>query len=50
MPRDGVNEHFIAEPPIEVSVKRFPRFCPRIEITVGAAFGSLPGMLSATAV
>lgn len=50
MPRDGVNEHFIAEPAAGVNVKRFPRLCPRIEITVGAALGSLPGILSATAV
>jgi len=50
MLRPGVNEHFIAEPPTGVSVRRLPLFCPRIEITVGAAVGSLPGIESATAV
>jgi hypothetical protein len=50
MPRDGVNEHLIDEPDTGVKVKRFPRLCPRIEITVAGAVGSLPGILSATAV
>ena len=50
LPRDGVNEHFIAEPATGVNVRRLPLLFPRIEITVGAAVGSLPGRESATAV
>ena len=50
LPRDGVNEHFIAEPATGVSVRRLPLLFARIEITVGAAVGSLPGIESATAV